>query len=78
MLNGETQRRNLPRHQSKKNGTINLSKYFISSGDRTHKQSVLQSYFVPLRHDWILYNNGFKLLYNNNLNPLLYNNLNPN
>ena len=32
---------------------INFSKNFIcSSGDRTHNQSVLQSHFVPLRHDW--------------------------
>ena len=36
-----------------RNGNINLSKYFISfSEDRTHNQSVLQSHFVPLRHDW--------------------------
>ena len=35
------------------NGKINLSKYFISSsGDRIHNQLVLQSHFVPLRHDW--------------------------
>ena len=39
----------------KKNGNINLSKYFISScGDLTHNQSVLRSHFVPLRHDWPL------------------------
>ena len=25
-----------------------------SSEDRTHNQSVLQSHFVPLRHDWLL------------------------
>ena len=30
---------------------INLSKYFSSSGDRTHSQSVLQAHFVPLRRD---------------------------
>ena len=37
----------------RRNGNINLSKYLISSnGDRTHNQSVLQSHFVPLRHDW--------------------------
>ena len=37
----------------RRNGNINLNKYFISSsGDRTHNQSVLQSHFVPLRHDW--------------------------
>ena len=36
----------------RRNGNINLSKYFISSsGDRTHNLSVLQSHFVPLRHD---------------------------
>ena len=30
-----------------------LSKYFISSrGDRTHNQSILQSYSVSLLHDW--------------------------
>ena len=37
----------------RRNGNINVSKYFISSnGDRTHNQLVLQSHFVPLRHDW--------------------------
>ena len=37
----------------RKNGNIDLNKYFISSsGDRTHNQSVLQSHFVSLRHDW--------------------------
>ena len=36
----------------RRNGNINLSKYFISSsGIRTHNQSVLQSHLVPLRHD---------------------------
>ena len=36
-----------------RNENINLNKYFISSsGDRTHNQSILQSHFVPLRHDW--------------------------
>ena len=31
----------------------NVNKYFISSsGDRTHNQSILQSHFVPLRHNW--------------------------
>ena len=35
------------------NGNINLSKYLISSsGGRLHNQSVLQSHFVPLRHEW--------------------------
>ena len=35
------------------NGNINLSKYFISSsGDRTHNQSILKSHLVPLRHYW--------------------------
>ena len=37
----------------RRNGNINLSKHFISSsGDRSHNQSVLQSRFVPLHHDW--------------------------
>ena len=37
----------------RRNGNINLNKYFISSsGDRTHNQSVFQSHLVPLRHDW--------------------------
>ena len=37
----------------RKNRNISLSKYFISSsGDQIHYQSVLQSHFVPLRHDW--------------------------
>ena len=37
----------------RRNGNINLNKYFISSsGDRTLNQTVLQSHFVPLRHDW--------------------------
>ena len=46
---------------------INLNKYFIlSSVDRTHSQSILQSHFAPLRHDWpniiqaILYQARFK------------------
>ena len=40
----------------RRNGNINLSKYFISSSeDRTHNQSVLQSQLVPLRHDWPRY-----------------------
>ena len=53
VLSGRTQRRALPRHQSEENGNIILSKYFISSsGDLTHNQSILQSHFVPLRHDW--------------------------
>ena len=35
------------------NENIHLNKYFMSSsGDRTHKQSILQSHFGPLRHDW--------------------------
>ena len=39
--------------RERRNGNINLTKYFISSsGDRTHNQSVLQSHFVPLHHDW--------------------------
>ena len=37
----------------RRNGKINLSKYFISSsGDPTHNKSVLQSHFVSQRHDW--------------------------
>ena len=37
----------------RRNGNIHLNKYFISSSlDRTPNQSVLQSHFVPLRHDW--------------------------
>ena len=37
----------------RRNGNINLSKYFnSSSGDRTQYQSVLQSHLVPLRHDY--------------------------
>ena len=37
----------------RRNANINFNKYFISSGgDRSHIQSVLQSHFVPLRHDW--------------------------
>ena len=37
----------------RRNENINLRKYFISSsGDRINKQSILQSHFVPLRHDW--------------------------
>ena len=36
----------------RRNKNINLNKYFISSnGDRTHNQSILQTHFVPLRHD---------------------------
>ena len=36
----------------RRNGII-LNKYLISSsGDRTHKQSRLQSHFVPMRHAW--------------------------
>ena len=35
---------------------INVNEYFTSSnGDRTHNQSILQSHFVPLRHDWPQY-----------------------
>ena len=42
------------------NENINVSKYFISSsGDRTHNQSILQSHFVPLSHDYPQY----RLLY---------------
>ena len=37
----------------RRNVNINLSQNFIStSGDRTLNQWVLQSLFVPLRHDW--------------------------
>ena len=36
----------------RRNKNIIVNKYFISSsGDRTHNQSILQSHFVPLRHD---------------------------
>ena len=45
VLSGRTQRRALPRPE-RRNGNINLF-----SRDRTHNQSVLQSHFVPLRHD---------------------------
>ena len=38
------------RHQSEEMEI--LIKVNITSGDRTHNQSVLQSLFVPLRHDW--------------------------
>ena len=35
------------------NENINVIKNFISSnGDRTHKQSALQSHFMSLRHAW--------------------------
>ena len=41
------------RTPERRNGNINLRKYFVSSSlDRTHNQSVLQSHLVPLRHDW--------------------------
>ena len=37
----------------RRNENINLNKYFTSSsGDWTRNQSILQSHFVPLRHDW--------------------------
>ena len=53
VLSGRTQRRALPATPERRNRNINLSKYFISSsGDRTNDHSVLQSHFVPLRHDW--------------------------
>ena len=29
--------------------------FIYSSGDRTHNQSILQSHFVPLRHEWPQY-----------------------
>ena len=52
VLSGRTQRRVFASTPERRNGNLNLSKYFISSsGDRTHNQSVLQSHFVPLRHD---------------------------
>ena len=48
----------------RRNGTINLSKYFISSsGDRTHNQSVLQSHLVPLRHDRPLLPTNIEIIY---------------
>ena len=47
--------KSMPRFSStpeRRNGNINVNKYFIfSSGNRTHNQSILQSHFVPLRHD---------------------------
>ena len=53
MWSGRTQRRAFASTPERRNGNINLGKYFISSsGARTHNQSVLQSHFVPLRHDW--------------------------
>ena len=48
----------LPRFAStpeRRNENINVNKYLISSsGGRTHNQSILQSHFVPLLHDWSL------------------------
>ena len=47
--------RALPGHQ-RRNEKLNVNEYFISSsGDRTHNQLILQSHFVPLRHDWLQY-----------------------
>ena len=48
------ERHALLRYQSEyKNINIEINKYFISSsGDQTHIQSILQTHFVPLRHDW--------------------------
>ena len=44
VLSGRTQRRAVSTPE-RRNGNINLSKYFISSsGDRTHNQLVLQSH----------------------------------
>ena len=58
VLSGRTQRR-ASSTPERRNGDINLNKYFISSsGDRTHNQSVLQSHFVPLRHAWPQKNNN--------------------
>ena len=48
----------------RRNENINVNKYFISSsGDRTHNQSILQSHFVALRHDWTRYNNNIEIFY---------------
>ena len=50
VFSGGTKRRALPRPE-RRNENITLSKYFISSnGDRNHNQSILQSYFLPLRY----------------------------
>ena len=53
----------------------NENKYFTSSsGDRTHNQSVLQSHFVPLRHDWPHYNIYVQILmYRNNRQGIIIN-----
>ena len=52
VLSCRNQRRAFASTPERKNGNINLSKYFISSSaDRTHNQSVLQSHFMSLRHD---------------------------
>ena len=37
----------------RRNENVNVNKYFFpSSGDLTHNQSILQSHYLPLRHDW--------------------------
>ena len=37
----------------RRNENINVNKYYLSaSGDRTLDHSILQSHFVPLRHNW--------------------------
>ena len=53
VLSGGTPRRAFASTPERRNQNINLNKYFISSSrDRTYNQSILQSHFVPLRHDW--------------------------
>ena len=67
VLSGRIQRRSTP---ERRNGNINLSKYFISSsGDRTHNQSVLQSHLVPLRHDLLIQLRIFRFCINQRLRP---------
>ena len=51
---GGTQRRALPRRRTPehRNKNINVNKYYISSSEyRTQNQSILQTHFVPLRHN---------------------------
>ena len=66
LVSAEQGKNSAPRFAStpvRKNRNIHFNKYFISSsGDRTHNQSVLQSHFVPLRHDWSLLYIVFKTI----------------
>ena len=53
VFSGGTQRRAFASTPERRNENININKYFFSSsGDRTHNQSILQSHFVPRRHDY--------------------------